>query len=98
MRYVVLVILLTGCVAHQVKGFNTELDRFVGKPLPAITKYIGYPDAKLEVLGNTVYTWGADIAACKLQITTDPTGTITTYHWEGSMPACAKFSDALDIE
>ena len=98
MRYLVLAMLLTGCVAHQVKGFNAELDRFVGKNLTAITKYIGYPDRKLQVEDKTVYTWGTPDSACKLQITTDPAATITSYHWEGSMPACAKFTDALDIE
>jgi hypothetical protein len=90
--------LSAGCVAHQVKGFNAELTHFVGKPLPAITKYIGPPDSKLEVLGNTVYAWGTPDSPCKLQLTTDRDGVITTYHWEGYMPSCAKFTDALDIE
>jgi hypothetical protein len=90
-------LLLAACAVHQAKVFDDELRPFVGKNLSAITKYIGYPDAKLEVLGKTVYTWGTDVTVCKLQITTDAEGTITTYHWEGYMEACAKFTDALDL-
>jgi hypothetical protein len=98
MRYLVLVVLLAGCAAHQVKVFNAELDRYVGKNLTAITKYIGPPDTKLEVLGKTVYAWGTDVTVCKLQLTTEPDGTITTYHWEGNISQCSKFTDALDGE
>jgi hypothetical protein len=65
---------LTGCAAHQAKVFDAELKPFVDKNLTAITKYIGYPDTMLDVLGKTVYTWGIDVKVCKLQITTDPGG------------------------
>ena len=57
---------LTGCAAHQAKVFDAELKPFVDKNLTAITKYIGYPDTMLDVLGKTVYTWGIDVKVCKL--------------------------------
>jgi hypothetical protein len=88
---------LTGCAAHQARVFDAELKPFVGKNLTAITKYIGYPDTKLDVLGKIVYAWGTDVKVCKLQITTDPDGTIREYHWEGYVRDCAKFVDALDL-
>jgi hypothetical protein len=96
-KLIVAAALLTGCAAHQAKVFNNELRPFIGKPLSAITKYIGYPDGKLEVLGTMVYTWGTDVTVCKLQITTDPDGMIRTYHWDGYVRECAKLVDALDF-
>jgi hypothetical protein len=91
------ILALCGCAAHQAKVLEDELRPFVGKPLSAITKYIGYPDAKLQIDAETVYTWGTDVKLCKLQITTDAAGAITHYHWEGYVRECAKFADQLDI-
>lgn len=90
-------LVLTGCAAHQAKVLDSEMRAFIGKPLTEISRHIGYPDSKIDVLGNSVYTWGTDIAGCKLQVTTDADGTIRTYHLDGYVRSCAKYVDALDL-
>lgn len=94
-----LALLLTSCAtAMETKWFNDELDHFVGKNLSDIEKHIGPPDAKLDVQGSVIYSWVPQVFDCKLQLTTDPDGTIRSYHWEGDPGhGCYHFSSELDL-
>lgn len=95
-------LVLAGCAGRmEATWFNEELTYFVGKNLSDIMKRIGPPDAKLEVQGSIVYTWSPQPFDCKLQLTTDPDGTIRSYHWEGDpgdvSHGCYHFSSELDL-
>jgi len=93
---------LAGCAARlETNWLNEELQYFVGKNLSDIEKRIGPPDAKLEVQGSMVYSWSPQPFDCRLQLTTDPDGTIRAFHWEGDPTdvnhGCYHFSAELDL-
>jgi hypothetical protein len=100
--FLIVLIGLAGCASRlETKWFNDELHYFVGKNLSDIMKRIGPPDAKLDVQGEMVYTWSPRPFDCKLQLTTDPDGTIRAFHWEGDPGdvnhGCYHFSSELDL-
>ena len=47
---------LTGCVSRNM---NEGLQSLVGQDIHAAVARLGYPNAKREMLGDTIYVWGS---------------------------------------
>ena len=76
------VILLNGCVSQNMtKGLNN----LVGKHIRAAVERLGYPDAKREMLGDTIYLWGkSQNTVVPMSSVSTTTGSIGSYPMYGT--------------
>ncbi|HXJ38439.1 MAG TPA: hypothetical protein VNH18_04120 [Bryobacteraceae bacterium] len=58
-RIAVLALMLAGCVSVSEK-LTADLRPFIGSDIKKLSAWLGYPDSKREMFGDTIYTWSTD--------------------------------------
>lgn len=108
-RFLVITVCLTGLLcgcASVGDELRARLQTYNGQNIQAVIDRIGYPTSQQKILGDTVYTWNANVGAvdfdwgrvnlvCTIQIATDEGGRIKSFHASGTNGGCQRFDDAL---
>lgn len=103
MRLLIGALVLFFLTAGTFKMLERGLGEMYGQPLSYAVDRLGLPDGKVEMEGETVYTWSTDIAnqwgggaqlSCRIRISVKD-GRITRGDYSGNQGACRLYAKAL---
>jgi len=84
-KIVLAALLLAGCVS------TGKMDALRGQSVEQAFARLGYPDSKMVVLGDTVYSWGTDQPhgpSCVIKVVVGPDNIVKSWNAYGNAVGC----------